>query len=315
MFGERTPAVLRAYRAAMPGAPPGRLATAIATDHGFRMPATRWPSFARAWAPTWLYWFTWATPVLGGVLGSCHGVDIPFAFHALSVAGVEFFTGTAPERNAVADAFHGAIVDFARWIVSWPRYEPGTRAVWQVDVEPAVIHDPDPRCGSSRVGADMVDERGPRRRADLGHSPLPTPRLRRATSSPALRCLAADPPDLVVHTGDVVADDPDDEEEQAFAGILAIPGPAVRHPGQPRRRWLHRRGTDRGTSRRMALDVGTGHVLHRPRPVAPRRRQRVSPRRARTRHPGSRLRWRRTIRSRCSFTSRSASSTPTSPTR
>jgi para-nitrobenzyl esterase len=146
LFGERTPAVLTAYRAAMPGALPGQLATAIATDHGFRMPATRVAELRQSvGAPTWLYWFTWPTPVLGGVLGSCHGVDIPFAFNALAIAGVDFFTGTAPERSVVADAFHGAIVDFARdGSVSWPRYEPATRAVWQVDVEPAVIHDPDP---------------------------------------------------------------------------------------------------------------------------------------------------------------------------
>jgi 3',5'-cyclic AMP phosphodiesterase CpdA len=44
---------------------------------------------------------------------------------------------------------------------------------------------------------------------------------RRAYSVPnvtaVLEWLAADPPDLVVHTGDVTADDPDDEAERAFA--------------------------------------------------------------------------------------------------
>lgn len=146
LFGERTPAVLAAYHAARPGAAPSRLATAIATDHGFRMPATRVAELRQAvGSPTWLYWFTWATPVFGGVLGSCHGIDIPFAFHALSAPGVELFTGTGADRAAVADALHGAIVAFARdGSVTWPRYAPGTRAVWQVDVEPAVVLDPEP---------------------------------------------------------------------------------------------------------------------------------------------------------------------------
>jgi 3',5'-cyclic AMP phosphodiesterase CpdA len=49
----------------------------------------------------------------------------------------------------------------------------------------------------------------------------------------ALRWIAADPPQAVVHTGDVVADDPDDAEERAFAqGVLAtIPAPLHLLPG------------------------------------------------------------------------------------
>jgi alkaline phosphatase D len=45
--------------------------------------------------------------------------------------------------------------------------------------------------------------------------------------------IQSDPPDLVVHTGDVVADDPDDGEERAFAqGVLAtIPPPLHALPG------------------------------------------------------------------------------------
>ena len=174
LFGERTPAVLRAYRATMPGAPPGRLATAIATDHGFRMPATRVAELRQSVAaPTWLYWFTWATPVLGGVLGSCHGVDIPFAFHALSVAGVEFFTGTAPERNAVADAFHGAIVDFARDGSSAGRATslapaPSGRSTSSLPSSATPIR----AAGPLRVGADMVDERGPRRVVQISDTHL-----------------------------------------------------------------------------------------------------------------------------------------------
>lgn len=45
--------------------------------------------------------------------------------------------------------------------------------------------------------------------------------------------LLADPPDLVVHTGDVVLEDPDDEADRSFAaGLLdQVPAPLVAVPG------------------------------------------------------------------------------------
>ena len=57
-----------------------------------------------------------------------------------------------------------------------------------------------------------------------------------------LAWLAADPPDLVVHTGDVTADDPDDAGEADFARqLLTVGRPAAgRPPRQPRRRRLQR---------------------------------------------------------------------------
>jgi para-nitrobenzyl esterase len=148
LFGERTPAVLAAYRDALPGSPPSRIAAAIATDHTFRMPATRVAetrAVATGTSSTWMYSFAWPTPVFGGVLGACHGIDIPFAFHALDGPGVALFTGTGEDRVAIADAFHGAIVAFARdGAIDWPTYEPRRRAVQRFDTEPVVVADPDP---------------------------------------------------------------------------------------------------------------------------------------------------------------------------
>jgi 3',5'-cyclic AMP phosphodiesterase CpdA len=48
-----------------------------------------------------------------------------------------------------------------------------------------------------------------------------------------LRWIARDPPDVIVHSGDIVADDPDDPEERAFAlGVLAgLPAPLHVLPG------------------------------------------------------------------------------------
>ena len=50
---------------------------------------------------------------------------------------------------------------------------------------------------------------------------------------PLLEWLRADPPDLVVHTGDIVYEDPDDEADRAFARRLldAVPAPLAVIPG------------------------------------------------------------------------------------
>jgi para-nitrobenzyl esterase len=145
-LGDRVDMVVRAYEIARPGCTPAQLASAMATDQAFRAPATHIAERRAAGdaAPTWLYWFTWATPAFGGLLGSCHGLDLPFAFQTLDAIGVELFTGVGRDRYALADAFHGAIVEFARdGTVSWPAYDVPSRLVMRFDVPSELLHDPE----------------------------------------------------------------------------------------------------------------------------------------------------------------------------
>ena len=145
-LGDGVERAVEAYRAARPGSTPGQLASAIGTDQAFRAPATR-AAEARsaAGAATWLYWFTWATPAVGGLLGACHGLDLPFAFHTLDAHGVGFFTGTGEDRRPLADRFHGALVEFARdGTVGWPAYDCADRAVQRFDVPGELLRDPEP---------------------------------------------------------------------------------------------------------------------------------------------------------------------------
>jgi para-nitrobenzyl esterase len=145
-FGDRANDALAAYVRAYPGATPATLASAIATDHAFRMPATRVAEVrSAAGAPTWLYSFTYATPAFGGLLGSCHALDVPFAFHTLDAPGVTMFTGDGPERTAVASAYHGAIAALARDdTVGWPQYDLAARPVYRFDAECELVKDPQP---------------------------------------------------------------------------------------------------------------------------------------------------------------------------
>ena len=144
-FGEGAAAAIAAYRTARPGGTPKQLVAAMQTDEIFRTPAREVAERRIAGGqPTWMYWFTWPTPAFGGVLGSCHAVDIPFAFDNLDRKGVAEFTGTDPTRQSVADTFSNAIIAFARDAEpGWAAYDTAQRATLQIDVESAVLEDPE----------------------------------------------------------------------------------------------------------------------------------------------------------------------------
>lgn len=104
---------------------------------------------SRQGAPVWAYRFDWETPIGNGQLGACHALEIPFVFNNLARPSAEAFTGTGPERQAIADAMHRAWVAFARegrpqhdGIPTWPAYDGDRRPVMVFDVEPRVEWDP-----------------------------------------------------------------------------------------------------------------------------------------------------------------------------
>lgn len=144
-FGEGADAALAAYRAARPDSSNVDLLTALMTDETFRAPARRFAEARRTLGgDTWMYWFTWPSPAFDGRLGSCHAVDIPFAFHNLTRPGVEMFTGDGADRAAVADAYSTAVLQFARdGAVSWPQYDLVDRPVQRFDTTCEVLHDPE----------------------------------------------------------------------------------------------------------------------------------------------------------------------------
>jgi len=146
-FGDAADDAIRAYREHRPDyTTPGAIAAAILTDEAFRSGATRLAEErARNGHPTWMHWFTWETPQFDGVLKSCHALDIPFVFHNLDRNGVEAFTGNAPERERLADFFSGAVARFARDAdPGWGAYDLEHRATMRIDLEPELMHDPEP---------------------------------------------------------------------------------------------------------------------------------------------------------------------------
>ncbi|MDX2379129.1 MAG: carboxylesterase family protein [Acidimicrobiia bacterium] len=144
VFEDGAPRAIEAYRDARPGADANRLVCALETDAMFTVSARRLAERrALVGGATWMYLFDQETPQFGGVLGSCHALDIPFAFDNLHRPGVDAFVGTAPGRQQVADRFAEAVVSFAcTGEPGWQPYDLTSRTTQRIGPEPAAVSDP-----------------------------------------------------------------------------------------------------------------------------------------------------------------------------
>ena len=79
---------------------------ALATEFVFRLPTIRFAdAHARAAGPdvgTFCYLFTWESPAFGGILGSCHALDIPFVFGTVHNPAVQVFAGGGDDAFALS---------------------------------------------------------------------------------------------------------------------------------------------------------------------------------------------------------------------
>jgi para-nitrobenzyl esterase len=114
------------------GAPsePRDVLYAIETDHIFRVPCTRLLEAQSAHQPdTYGYLFTWPSPALGGALGSCHALEIPFVFGKLGLPAMDVYAGAGPDAVRLSERMQDAWVAFARTgrpahadLEPWPAY-------------------------------------------------------------------------------------------------------------------------------------------------------------------------------------------------
>ena len=99
-------------------------------------------------AGTWLYEFSWRSPVLGGAIGACHALEIPFVFDTLDLGPRQIGNRRAarPEPpQALATEMHRAWVRFATaGDPGWPRYGLGDRAQQRFGLPSTVVTDPYP---------------------------------------------------------------------------------------------------------------------------------------------------------------------------
>jgi para-nitrobenzyl esterase len=111
------------------GAPttPVELFSAIRTDQIFRMPAVRLvEALSRRRQPAYNYLFTWPSPHFGGLLGSCHAVEIGFVFGTYADTETsKAFNGYGPTADTLSKKMQSAWLAFARTGNPNPSGEPG----------------------------------------------------------------------------------------------------------------------------------------------------------------------------------------------
>jgi para-nitrobenzyl esterase len=143
---DRAETLIADYKSRRPGAPPRDIWTALATDAVFFYPSSQLLDAQSAHGDTWAYYFTWETPLLGGIFGSPHAIEIPFVFDNLDRGGANLFTGDGPERAGLATAMHLAWIAFARGgnpnhegLPEWVQYVPPERATMRFDGERELV--------------------------------------------------------------------------------------------------------------------------------------------------------------------------------
>jgi para-nitrobenzyl esterase len=114
--------------------PPPALWSAMLTDHDFFVPAMRFAELQSNQAPSYAYLFTWQSPIMGGVFGSIHGIDLPFMWGLHNDLGLVSLVGDLTAAEPLSTMFQDALLAFVRTgdpatsALAWPTYAPPQRA-------------------------------------------------------------------------------------------------------------------------------------------------------------------------------------------
>jgi para-nitrobenzyl esterase len=144
----RTPeAILATYAARRSGGDLRAARSAIEGDQMFTIPSLRFAEAREAGGGrTYMYRFTWPTPVMAGRLGACHALEIPFVFDNTARGGP--LCGRTPNRG-LARAMHDAWIRFAatgdpngEGLPEWPAYNLDDRPTMEFGERRRLMHDP-----------------------------------------------------------------------------------------------------------------------------------------------------------------------------
>ncbi|MEU9188071.1 carboxylesterase family protein [Streptomyces sp. NPDC048484] len=129
-----------AYRKAFPGLDPEGLYEVVNSDWLFRMPSLHLAEAQVAGGGrVHFYELAWEAPGMGGVLGACHGLDVPLTFGNLDAGLPALLLGTPPPVAAeeLSGLFRAAWTGFAAGKgPGWPAYDIDRRLVRLFDARP-----------------------------------------------------------------------------------------------------------------------------------------------------------------------------------
>ncbi len=126
--------ILNKYNDTKKGKDPKEIMDIIVTDATFRIPTIRFLEAQRSHQPNvYNYLFSWPSPGLDGILGSCHSIEIPFVFGTTDAPNIQEFLDGAP--TGLSEKVMDAWIAFARngnpnndSIPEWPAYNAEKRA-------------------------------------------------------------------------------------------------------------------------------------------------------------------------------------------
>jgi para-nitrobenzyl esterase len=129
---------------------PKDLALAVETDRIFGIPATRLlEAQLRHRRDAYAYLVTWASPAMGGSLGACHAIELPFVFGTLDKPGMAQFAGSGAEADRLCARMMDAWLSFARegdpsapGLPTWRPYETESRATMLLGATCELARDP-----------------------------------------------------------------------------------------------------------------------------------------------------------------------------
>ena len=130
------------YRDSFPD--PEDLYDVVRSDWLFRMPSLHLAlAQLAAGGRTHLYELTWPAPGMGGVLGACHGLDVPLVFGNLTLGQPAVLIGEpTAEAEAVSEQMRLAWTAFATsGEPGWPSHDSGATRLF--DAEPSVADYPE----------------------------------------------------------------------------------------------------------------------------------------------------------------------------
>ncbi|MGK5544761.1 carboxylesterase/lipase family protein [Streptomyces sp. URMC 127] len=137
----------RRYRDGHPAAGPEELYERVHSDWLFRMPSLHLAAAQCAGGGrAHVYELTWPAPGMGGVLGACHGLDVPLVFGNLDRGQPAALIGEepSPEAEALSARMRADWTAFAaHGDPGWPVYDSDRRLVRLYDARPAVTAYPE----------------------------------------------------------------------------------------------------------------------------------------------------------------------------
>ncbi len=120
--------------------------SSLMTDAVFRMPAVRMlEARAESGSPGHHYHFAWGSPVAGGILGSCHALELPFVFGTIAAKGMSSFVGDDPPVE-LSERMQDTWLHFARYGTpasdGFPAYDHESRSVYEFGGADGLVEHP-----------------------------------------------------------------------------------------------------------------------------------------------------------------------------